>query len=132
MLFFYGRNGMDAFGYTTWALSFIIMIVASFVAYASEIAYFILFIIETALLVYTVFRAMSRNLVKRRRENAWILSVFAKIKGFFALQKNKFRDRKTHVYKKCPSCKKVLRLPKKKGEHTVNCPVCHNRFDLLI
>ena len=46
------------------------------------------------------------------------------IKGFFVLRKNKFRDRKTHVYRKCPHCKAQIRLPKVKGEHKCACPKC--------
>ena len=31
---------------------------------------------------------------------------------------------------KCPKCKKVLRLPLKKGTHTCKCPVCNNKFEV--
>ena len=34
------------------------------------------------------------------------------------------------MYKKCPKCKQKIRLPLKKGEHTVKCPKCGNRFDV--
>ena len=80
-------------------------------------------VISTSLLVWIFFRMFSRNLGKRRRENE-------KFCGFFKLLKNKFRDRKTHVYRKCPNCRAVLRLPKSKGKHTVVCPRCKNRFSV--
>ena len=48
------------------------------------------------------------------------------------LQKSKHRDRKTHVFRKCPACKSVLRLPRQKGKHTVRCPRCQHRFDVKI
>ena len=66
----------------------------------------------------------------RRKENDFVFGIFRRIKGFFKLQKNKFKDRKTHVYRKCPKCKAVLRLPKAKGKHTVVCPRCKNRFEV--
>jgi uncharacterized CHY-type Zn-finger protein len=50
----------------------------------------------------------------------------------FSFWKRKFADRKTHVYIKCGVCKKTLRLPKVKGEHTVKCPNCANKFKVKI
>ena len=34
------------------------------------------------------------------------------------------------MYKKCIHCKTVLRLPLKKGVHTVKCPNCKKRFEV--
>ena len=33
-------------------------------------------------------------------------------------------------YKVCPKCKQKIRLPLKKGKHTVKCPNCGNKFDV--
>ena len=87
---------------------------------------------ELLILIWATFRAMSRNIYKRRRENELYMKIASKISAPFKMMKNKWRDRKTHVYKKCPSCKSNLRLPKEKGEHTVRCPRCSNRFDIKI
>ena len=84
---------------------------------------FFYFVFSITLIYIIFFRMMSRNIQKRRREND-------RFCGFFKLRRNKFRDRKTHVYKKCPHCKAVLRLPKAKGKHTVICPRCKNRFSV--
>ena len=32
----------------------------------------------------------------------------------------------------CPACRKVLRLPKIKGAHTVCCPCCGKKFQLKV
>ena len=32
------------------------------------------------------------------------------------------------LYKRCPKCHQVLKLPLKKGTHTVKCPECGNSF----
>ena len=45
---------------------------------------------------------------------------------------HRIRDRKTHVYRRCPVCKNVLRLPREVGDHGVNCPVCHGHFSVKI
>ena len=34
------------------------------------------------------------------------------------------------MYKKCPKCKQKLRLPLKKGIHTVKCPNCKEKFEV--
>ena len=82
------------------------------------------YLVLSALLIFVIFyRIFSRNIQKRRQENE-------KFCGFFKLIRNRFRDRKTHVYRKCPKCKAVLRLPKAKGKHTVVCPRCKNRFEV--
>ena len=85
-----------------------------------------------ALLVLAVVRAMSRNCQKRYEENMKFERAFGGIGRKFSFWKRKFADRKTHVYIKCGVCKKTLRLPKVKGEHTVKCPNCANKFKVKI
>ena len=69
---------------------------------------------------WTVYRILSRNINARRREN----EVIKEIVAYAKLLKNKIRDRRTHVYFSCPSCKTTLRLPKGKGDVSVTCPRC--------
>lgn len=123
--FFYGRYGADTLNnvltgiYLSWLITFSIVDI-----FINSIIFSIIgWLVTVAIFALVMFRMMSRNIYKRRRENE-------KFCGFFKLQRNKFRDRKTHVYRKCPSCKAVLRLPKAKGKHTVVCPRCKNRFDV--
>lgn len=80
-------------------------------------------VISVGLVFWMFFRMFSKNIAKRRREN----EIFC---GFFKLRRNMIRDRKTHVYRKCPKCKAVLRLPRAKGKHTVVCPRCKDRFEV--
>ena len=37
---------------------------------------------------------------------------------------------KKKVFAYCPKCKQKIRLPLKKGTHTVKCPNCNNRFEV--
>lgn len=132
--FMYGRYGHDTIGRVIF-ISYVVVVVATSVAeiimgftlskghIAPLIVWIAYFVISTLLIVTMLCRMFSRNIAKRRRENE-------KFCGFFKLWKNKIRDRKTHVYRKCPSCKAVLRLPKAKGKHTVVCPRCKNRFEV--
>ncbi len=92
----------------------------------------ILSIISTVILVIAVFRFFSRNTYKRAAENRAFCRFIGKQKKTFGMMKNRIRDRKTHVYKKCPKCGAVLRLPRRSGEHTVRCPKCGDRFAVKI
>ncbi|MBQ9131641.1 MAG: hypothetical protein IJX62_04125 [Clostridia bacterium] len=122
--FMYGRNGSDTLSNAT-AIAALVLLILEMIA-----GWWWLYFLSLALLIYSNFRVFSRNLAKRRAENAAFCRLWRKIKGFFSLQKNKWKDRKTHVYHKCPRCKSTLRLPRAKGHHTVNCPRCHQRFEM--
>ena len=124
--FMMGRYGADRLYHFLVSLCCIMIVVNFFVNSL------LLSLVETGLFIYANFRVMSRNVYKRQRENAAFLKILEKQKGFFKLQKAKRRDRKTHVFKKCPSCKNNLRLPRQKGKHTVLCPCCKNRFEVKI
>jgi len=88
--------------------------------------------IGLAIGIYATYRAFSKNIYKRSRENDTYLKMTKGIRDSANLMKCKLRDRKTHVYKKCPKCKSVLRLPKERGKHTARCPRCSERFDVRI
>ena len=124
--FMAGRYGVDRLYYFLLAICSILIVINLF---ANS---FIISLIETALFIYAIFRVMSKNVYKRQLENEKFMKLLEKPKSFINLQKCKKRDKKTHVYKKCPSCKNNLRLPREKGEHTVVCPCCKNRFDVKI
>ena len=123
--FLYGRYGNDTLNKVLTAIYLIWLIVFTVVdVLVKSIIFSIIgWSISLALFFWVIFRMMSRNIYARRREND-------KFCGFFKLRRNKFRDRKTHVYRKCKSCKAVLRLPKAKGKHFVVCPKCKSRFEV--
>ena len=123
--FMYGRYGADQLGRTLIWVSLAFSIAGMF-----TLPWFSL--ISLVLLIWMTVRMFSKKIDLRRKENALYLRLTSKPKRWFNLQKNKFRDRRTHVYKKCPYCKATLRLPKKKGKHKVGCPKCHRDFDVKI
>ena len=126
--FFYGRNGPDTISnVVTWVL-FPVAVVGIFVGGVPGL---ILFGVYALGIGYALFRMLSRNVYARQRENQAFLAFFRKIKNFFKLQKQKWTD-KEHAYRKCPHCSSQLRLPKKKGKHTVRCPRCRKEFDVRI
>ena len=124
--FMVGRYGIDRLYYFLLAICFILILINLF---ASS---FVISLIESVIFSYAIFRVLSRNVYKRQQENEKFVKLTEKPRCFFNLQKCKMRDKKTHVYKKCPSCKNNLRLPREKGKHTVVCPCCKHRFDVRI
>ena len=124
--FMVGRYGPDQF-YNFLLGVYLVLLVLNL--FFNSLA---LMLLETALFVYMFFRVFSRNIYNRQEENRWYLKVSKKPKDFFALMKNRIRDRKTHVYRTCPACKSNLRLPKQRGKHTAVCPRCARRFDVNI
>ena len=128
--FFYGRNGVDQlyrFHLILLTVLLVINMILGFIE-GTGIICSILSILMTALIVYMFFRLLSKNIVARRIENNRYLTVQNKVVSWFRLQQRKFRERKTHSFKKCPGCKKTVRLKKIKGEHTVRCPMCSHTF----
>ena len=124
--FFYGRNGFDSLAKGAWWTALVLTLVNIFLGFIT------LWILELLLYSYSIFRVMSRNIYKRQKENRRFQRIIGAPKRMLSLRRSKWRDRKTHVFRKCPQCKNVLRLPKVKGAHTVKCPCCQRRFDVKI
>ena len=124
--FMYGRYGIDRLYHALMWSAIVLMVLNLFVGSL------LIYLLELVLITWAMFRFFSRNILKRQKENRAFCRFFGRISGWFKLQKNKHRDRKTHVYRKCPSCHRQLRLPKQKGRHTVCCPCCQKRFDIQV
>lgn len=85
-----------------------------------------------ALIIFAFYRVFSKNIAKRRAENAKWLVFENGIKKNFRLIRDRFKFRKTHIFRKCPNCKTVLRLKKVKGKHNVKCPNCKHDFEVKV
>ncbi len=132
--FLYGRNGVDTLGKFTLILYAVLALINIFTAGIPKLRIFnyVIWILETLALILFLFRCFSKNYVRRRKENEQFLKLYRPVTAWFSLCGNRFRDRKTHIYRKCPQCRAVLRLPKTRGEHTVCCPKCKNRFGVHV
>ena len=88
-------------------------------------------LLQLALLAIWCIRAFSRKHYNRSLENQKFLRIWRafkeKNKGLFAFFA-RLADRK-HKYFKCPNCKSRLRVPRGRGNITVTCPRCKNKFD---
>lgn len=125
MQFMSGRCGPDEIFFIVFAVSVVLSLINVF------IRSIVLQLIVYALMGYCIFRLFSRNTVKRRRENNWFNDKIHFIKRRKEFIKQRRAD-KCHVYKKCPSCKAVLRLPHRLGVHKTVCPKCGREFTVKV
>lgn len=88
----------------------------------------IIYIVVWALLIVNIFRSYSRNIYKRRMENAKFLALVKPITKRFGLAKKQKTD-KEHRYFICPSCSQNVRVPRGKGKIVITCPKCGNKFE---
>lgn len=165
--FFMGRYGIDSLYTALTVICFALMIANLF------IGSLIITAIVFALLIWAMYRSMSRNIPARRRENEIWVKIWKKItfgkgpvrnytpydnsysayggyqnpngygsqsdySGFGGQsappkrKKGKLKTDKDHCFRICPGCRANIRLPKKKGKHTVVCPACKCRFEVKI
>lgn len=68
------------------------------------------------LMIWAIFRSLSRNTYKRYQENRKFLQFFDRI-----------RDRQ-HRYFDCPKCRQMVRVPRGKGKISITCPRCREKF----
>jgi len=131
--FFYGRNGPDELCRLLWWVSLIFLILSTVIRlFVSVLAGYILYSVSLVFIFLSLLRAFSKNVSKRREENAKYLLFRGKIKAFVMRQKNKKQFKDTYIYVKCPNCKNILRFRRIVGEHKAKCPCCHKDFDLNI
>ena len=116
--FMVGRYGSDEF-------SLVLSIAGIIFSFLGNFKYLgFLYFIGTLMIFYSLFRSFSKNYEARRKELNWYLVWSMKPKAQIKLLMNQIRDRKTHRYFKCKSCKTVMRVPKGRGKIEITCPKC--------
>ena len=94
---------------------------------------FLLDLFKFIFLGIIIFRIASKNKIQRQKENKIYLKIVNTLTKPFKNIVRNFKDRKTHVYKKCSKCKTTLKLPlpNKRGINHAKCPECDNRVTLF-
>ncbi|MBQ2061732.1 MAG: hypothetical protein II458_03560 [Oscillospiraceae bacterium] len=124
--FMYGRNGLDQLGRCMLWLLIGVNVISIFLR--SGLLGAIFSVLSTLLAVCLLFRFFSRNLYRRRAENAVFLNkVWYPIRRRFSGTKNRVMDRE-HCYFTCDRCRAVCRVPKGKGTIIITCPRCGNQI----
>ena len=117
----YGRNGMDRLNQILLILAIVLNLLSSIFESA------VLYLLACALIIWCVFRFCSKNLYKRRQENAKIEGLWQKVLRDKETYKKMWNERHTHLYFKC-KCGTRLRVPKGKGKIEIICPKCKTKI----
>lgn len=122
------RYGIDELNKFLFYVYFILVAIDFF------INFYPLTIITFILLLLLIYRPLSKHIIKRQKENEIYLKTKNKLKNNFYDIKKKYNNRKTKIYKKCPKCKKTLRLdlPNKRGIKHIVCPNCKKKITMLV
>ncbi|MCD7723010.1 MAG: DUF2207 domain-containing protein [Clostridiales bacterium] len=132
--FMQGRNGSDRLSRDMLWIYLAVILLGTILGNAlnSQTLYYIFYVISLAIVIFDFYRIFSKKLDARRKENARWLAFIASVKKKFRLLADRFKFRKTHIFRRCPKCKAVLRLKKVKGKHTVCCPHCAQKFSVRV
>lgn len=110
MRFMQGRYGSDELNIILLISSVILNLLSPLVQIFSGLS--------MVCICYAIYRMFSRNIYKRRCENA-------RVAPYVAFVKAKFKNKGQAKIFMCPKCKRTLRVPRGKGKINVNCP-CGN------
>lgn len=92
----------------------------------------LLAIIAALFFFASVFRVFSKNIDKREDENTVYCQKRRRFVEWFRIMYKRIAEIKTHRYYKCKNCDAYIRVPYKKGEHTIDCPKCGKEFKVKI
>ena len=128
--FMYGRYGNDTFNTALLVLYLIVAVVNVIVRNVFAVRIF--FFLQWAILGIVIYRSLSRKISARHSENEWFKRNFKGAIDWFKLTVRRIKDIKHKRYRRCPNCKAVLRLPKRKGTHFAKCPSCRANIKVNI
>lgn len=124
--FMYGRNGSDQLNMALITVYVAVLLLQVLLGriFAARV---VLEVITLVLAVLVIFRAFSRNLTKRRAENARFLNWWHPVKGRISGAQQRRRD-KDHKYFTCKSYRTICRVPAGKGKIEITCPKCGGKI----
>ncbi len=112
--FMAGRYGTDKLNMAILGAGLVICVLVMFIRL--PIVDLILTLLSYLLMIWAIFRMLSRNTYKRYQENRRYLRFLERLK-----------DRE-HRYFDCPRCRQPVRVPRGKGKIAITCPKCKEKF----
>ena len=112
--FMAGRYGTDRLNMAILFAGLVLVIIYGLVPNAA--LKLILWAASYGLMIWAIFRSLSRNTYKRYQENRKFSQFFDRLKD---------RD---HRYYDCPKCRQPVRVPRGKGKISITCPRCREKF----
>ena len=112
--FMAGRYGTDKLNMLILSVGLAVSLLSVFVQYAP--VNLLLVVLSYGLMIWAIFRTLSRNTYRRYQENRRFLQIVGRVKD----RNNRYFD--------CPKCRQMVRVPRGKGKISITCPRCHERF----
>lgn len=112
--FMMGRYGTDKLNMAILGTGVIACLISVFIRL--PLVNLILTALSYGLMIWAIFRTLSRNTYKRYQENRRYLMFVDRVKD---------RD---HRYFDCPKCRQPVRVPRGKGKIAITCPKCKEKF----
>ena len=123
--FMVGRNGNDQFNMFLLGAAVVALLLGMII---SGTVGSVLNIIALLLLVYSYFRMLSRNVYKRREENAKYIQARYKVSAKLRGLKERWVQRKDYKFFSCPECHATLRVPRGHNKIRIVCKKCGHSF----
>ena len=125
----YGADGLNRFlTICGWVLLVVGFVLSGIRKNATMIIGSALVGLSWVLLIWSIFRTLSKNTQKRASENYRYYMYKNKVANWWKQRKARWQDRKVHRYFRCPQCGATVRVPKGKGKIRITCPHCKNQF----
>ena len=112
--FMAGRYGTDQLNMVTLSLGLAVSLRS--VVFRYPPVNLLLVLLSYGLMIWAIFRTLSRSTYKRYQENRKFLQVIGRLKD----RHNRYFD--------CPKCRQTVRVPRGKGKISITCPRCKERF----
>ena len=121
-----GRNGNDQLNRFLLLADVILLLLAGLLGRRGLGS--LLYMLVLALLALTYYRMFSRDLYRRRSENERYLREKEKLRAKGRILRERWAQRKDYKFFTCPSCKAVMRVPRRRGKIRIVCHKCGTSF----
>lgn len=109
-----GRYGTDRLNMAILISGLVASLLSSFLQ--KTVFGLVFWALSYGLMIWAIYRSLSRNTYRRYQENRKFLMMFDRVK-----------DRNNRYYD-CPKCHQTVRVPRGKGKISITCPRCKEKF----
>ena len=112
--FMAGRYGTDKLNMVILSVGLAVSLLSVFFRHPP--VNLLLVVLSYGLMIWAIWRTLSRNTYKRYQENRKFLQLVDRAKD----RNNRYFD--------CPKCRQLVRVPRGKGKISITCPRCKEKF----
>ena len=112
--FMAGRYGTDKLNMVILSVGLAVSLLSVFFRHPP--VNLLLVVLSYGLMIWAIWRTLSRNTYKRYQENRKFLQLVDRAKD----RHNRYFD--------CPKCRQLVRVPRGKGKISITCPRCQVKF----